>query len=69
MKREGKTLKTLEDGHPRRLSDFRNSWRKMTPEQRGQAVEFILQEKLGILPTSEPRVARAAGVLDGLTPS
>lgn len=38
MERNGKTLKTLADGHPRRLADGRNAWRKMTPEQR---VEFL----------------------------
>ncbi|MAG24503.1 hypothetical protein CMI47_02890 [Candidatus Pacearchaeota archaeon] len=34
MKRGGKTLKVLEDGHPRRMADARNAWRKMSDEQR-----------------------------------
>ena len=34
MKRNGKELKTLRDGHPRRASDARNAWRKMNDAQR-----------------------------------
>jgi predicted Fe-S protein YdhL (DUF1289 family) len=34
MKRGGKTLKVLQDGHPRRMADARNAWRKMSDEQR-----------------------------------
>ncbi len=41
MKREGKTLKTLPDGHPRRLADGRNAWRKMTGEQRREFFNWI----------------------------
>ena len=48
MKRQGKTLAVLEDGHPRRLSDFRNAWRKMTPAQRREALEWIEAEKLAV---------------------
>lgn len=39
MEREGKKLKVLADGDPRRLADGRNAWRKMTHEQR---VEFLM---------------------------
>lgn len=41
MTRNGKTLTTLQDGHPRRMSDGRNAWRKMSAEQRLAFVEFI----------------------------
>jgi len=34
MTRKGKTLQVLRDGHPRRMSDGRNAWRKMSDEQR-----------------------------------
>lgn len=40
MKRNGKTLAQLGDGHPRRLSDARNAWRKMSPEQRAQFLQW-----------------------------
>ena len=40
MTRNGKALKILRDGHPRRLSDARNAWRKMTDEQRQQFVAW-----------------------------
>lgn len=42
--RKGKTLKTVPDGAPRRLADFKNAWRKMTDEQRAEAARFIWQE-------------------------
>ena len=32
--RNGKALKVLQDGHPRRLADGRNAWKKMNQEQR-----------------------------------
>tara|TARA_R110002020_G_scaffold381683_1_gene592570 strand:+ start:292 stop:921 length:630 start_codon:yes stop_codon:yes gene_type:complete len=38
MERNGKKLKVLQDGHPRRMSDGKNAWRKMTTEQR---LEFL----------------------------
>ena len=41
MTRNGKTLKTLQDGAQRRMSDGRNAWRKMSAEQRLAFVEFI----------------------------
>ena len=41
MKRNGKALKTLPDGHRRRLSDARNAWRKMTDEQRSEFLSWI----------------------------
>lgn len=43
MKRNGKDLPTLRDGHPRRLSDARNAWRKANDEQRIAIVAFILE--------------------------
>ena len=44
MEREGKTLKALKPGDRRRLSDARNAWRKMTPEQRVDFLEFVEAE-------------------------
>ncbi len=32
--RNGKELKVLQDGHPRRLADGRNAWKKMDQAQR-----------------------------------
>ena len=32
--RNGKALKVLQDGHPRRLADGRNAWKKMNQAQR-----------------------------------
>jgi len=44
MKRNGKELPVLRDGHPRRLADGRNAWRKMNDEQRRTFAEFIAQD-------------------------
>ena len=41
MKRNGKTLKALPDGAPRRLSDGRNAWRKMSDAQRAEFIAWI----------------------------
>ena len=41
MTRNGKQLKTLQDGHPRRMSDGRNAWRKMSDAQRAEFVAWI----------------------------
>ena len=41
MKRNGKTLPALPDGHPRRLADGRNAWRKMNKAQRLEFMDFI----------------------------
>ena len=46
MKRAGRTLATIEDGHPRRLADGRNAWRKMNREQRAEFARFLAQEGL-----------------------
>lgn len=48
MERKGKTLTVLKDGNPRRLSDFRNAWRKMTPEQRKEARVWMRAEGLEV---------------------
>jgi hypothetical protein len=34
MTRHGKPLAQLRDGHPRRMADARNAWRKMDDAQR-----------------------------------
>jgi hypothetical protein len=44
MKREGKTLAVVPDGHPRRLSDAKTSWRKMTWVQREEILRWIFDE-------------------------
>ncbi len=37
----GGKAKALPDGHPRRLADGRNAWRKMSDEQRTTFLAFI----------------------------
>ena len=49
MKRGGKTLKVLEDGHPRRMADARNAWRKMSDKQREDFLDWI-----GLRPATHP---------------
>lgn len=44
MKRNGKPLKVLRDGHPRRMSDARNAWRKMSDAQRRQFLAWIREQ-------------------------
>ena len=44
MKRHGKTLKVLPDGAPRRMSDAKTAWRKMTPSQRLEFVAWAMPE-------------------------
>jgi hypothetical protein len=46
--RNGKPLAQLPKGDRRRLSDARNAWRKMTPEQRQIFVEWMDAEGLPI---------------------
>lgn len=41
MRRAGKTLKVLQDGHPRRLADGRNAYRKMSAQQRLEFLTWI----------------------------
>ncbi len=41
MERKGKKLAVLADGHPRRLADGRNAWRKMSNEQRLVFLEWL----------------------------
>ena len=48
MKRNGKTLSDLGDGHPRRLSDARNAWRKMSPAQRRTFLDWMVAEVLPV---------------------
>jgi len=44
MKRNGKKLAVLPDGHPRRLADGRNAWRKMNDSQRAEFATFAVSE-------------------------
>ena len=39
--RKGKKLAVLADGHPRRLADGRNAWRKMNDEQRTEFLGWV----------------------------
>jgi len=60
MKRKGKTLRVLQDGHPRRMSDAKNAWRKMTNEQR---IAFMTDvQKLDVCVA---RLGRARGLSGG----
>jgi hypothetical protein len=45
-KRNGKDTKVIPDGHPRRLADGRNAWRKQNAEQRKQFVAWLQYEGL-----------------------
>lgn len=45
MVREGKKLTDLGDGHPRRLPDGRNAARKMSREQLGIFLPWLLAER------------------------
>lgn len=42
--RNGKTLKTLPDGAPRRMADGKNAFRKMTPAQRNEFLDWVMAE-------------------------
>ena len=48
LQRNGKPLTDLGDGHPRRLSDGRNAWRKMSPEQRKEFLLWINAQGLPV---------------------
>ena len=50
MQRNGKQLATLAKGDKRRLSDGRNAWRKMSPEQRKIFLAWIKSEGLKVAP-------------------
>lgn len=41
LMRNGKPLKTLPDGAPRRMADGKNAWRKMSDEQRFEFLRWI----------------------------
>jgi len=49
--RSGRPLKVVPPGDRRRLSDGRNAWRKMTPEQRRVFLAWI---DAAALPVSPP---------------
>jgi hypothetical protein len=46
--RNGQPLTKLPKGDRRRLSDFRNAWRKMTPQQRREALDWLEAEGLTV---------------------
>jgi hypothetical protein len=46
--RDGKPLAKLPPGDRRRLSDGRNAWRKMTPEQRRVFVDWMAEVDLDV---------------------
>ena len=48
MERKGKTLTDLGDGHPRRVADAKNAWRKASPRQRGAILAWIIDEDLPV---------------------
>jgi hypothetical protein len=50
--RKGKPLTVLPPGDRRRLSDGRNAWRKMTPEQRRVFLDWIEEEALDVAPAT-----------------
>jgi hypothetical protein len=46
--REGKPLRAVPKGDRRRMSDGKNAWRKMTPEQRRAFLDWIAEEDLEV---------------------
>ena len=46
MKRNGEATNVLKDGHPRRMADGKNAWRKMNEEQREEFVDWMLNNGL-----------------------
>lgn len=46
--RNGKPLTNLGEEHPRRLADFKNAWRKMSPRQRQTALTWLHNENLPV---------------------
>ena len=46
MNRKGKPLTVLPTGHPRRMADGKNAWRKMNPTQREEFVLWLAGEGL-----------------------
>jgi predicted Fe-S protein YdhL (DUF1289 family) len=54
MKRNGKPLPTLRDGHPRRMSDARNAWKKMNDDQRAA---FLAEINATISASTEAQLA------------
>ena len=62
MKRQGKKLRELADGHPRRMSDGRNAWRKMDPNQQEDFLHWIaLSAEDGTVPMPEGWTISKAG--------
>ena len=63
MQRKGKTLTVLAPGDRRRMSDGKNSWRKMTDGQRRDFLNWI-----GLRPLDTDReeawISQKEGVLD-----
>ena len=50
MIRKGKKLAVLPDGAPRRMSDGRNAYRKMSAEQRRTFLDWIAEDGLPVAP-------------------
>ena len=44
LKRNGKKLKVLPDGDPRRMRDGKSAWRKMDEEQRREFLDWIFED-------------------------
>lgn len=53
VKRGNVELKKVPKGDRRRLSDGRNAWRKMTPEQRREFIDWMNEENLEVAPPKE----------------
>ena len=67
--RKGKPLAVLPDGHPRRMADGKNAWRRMDTEQREAFVSWMLNNGLLFLPDEGHgwgyEVARKAAIQRG----
>lgn len=50
MVRQGKPLATIPKGDRRRMSDGKNAWRKMDPQQRREFLDWIAEQGLAVAP-------------------
>ena len=57
MQRNGKSTQVLPDGHPRRMADGKNAFRKMSAGQRDEFVGWMLANGLEDVPAHQ-RIAR-----------
>jgi len=60
MKRNGKDTRVLADGHPRRMADGKNAWRKQNAAQREEFVAWMLENGLADVVTFQEAAAEVS---------